>query len=85
MRAPQPRRLLLVSLDNLGDLVFASALTPPLRERFPDVSITLWCKAYTRDIGALVRQGARPIRQRSGVWKASPKCWRERWRRLACE
>lgn len=54
MRAPQPRRLLLVSLDNLGDLVFASALTPPLRERFPDVSITLWCKAYTRDIGALV-------------------------------
>ena len=53
-RAPDPRRLLLVSLDNLGDLVFASALTPPLRRRFPDVSITLWCKHYTRDIGALV-------------------------------
>lgn len=52
--APHPRRLLLVSLDNLGDLVFASALTPPLRERFPDLAITLWCKAYTRDIGALV-------------------------------
>jgi ADP-heptose:LPS heptosyltransferase len=54
MRAPEPRRLLLVSLDNLGDLVFASALTPPLRERYPHASITLWCKAYTRDIAALV-------------------------------
>jgi ADP-heptose:LPS heptosyltransferase len=46
--------MLLVSLDNLGDLVFASALTPPLRERFPDATITLWCKEYTRDIGALI-------------------------------
>jgi len=53
-RIPEPRRLLLVSLDNLGDLVFASALTPPLRERFPDLVISLWCKDYTRDIGALV-------------------------------
>lgn len=53
-RIPEPRRLLLVSLDNLGDLVFASALTPPLRARFPGATITLWCKAYTRDIGALV-------------------------------
>ncbi|MHB1862778.1 MAG: glycosyltransferase family 9 protein [Gemmatimonadaceae bacterium] len=51
---PAPRRLLLVSLDNLGDLVFASALTPPLHDRFPDASITLWCKDYTRDIGALM-------------------------------
>jgi ADP-heptose:LPS heptosyltransferase len=50
-----------VSLDNLGDLVFASALTPPLRRRFPDVSITLWCKRYTRDIGALVPEVDRVI------------------------
>ncbi len=60
-RAPDPRRLLLVSLDNLGDLVFASALTPPLRRRFPEVSITLWCKRYTRDIGALVPEVDRVI------------------------
>jgi len=26
-----------VALDNLGDLVFASALTPPLRAAYPDV------------------------------------------------
>jgi ADP-heptose:LPS heptosyltransferase len=53
-RIPEPRRLLLVSLDNLGDLVFASALTPPLHARYPDATITLWCKDYTRDVGALV-------------------------------
>ncbi len=28
-------RILIVSLDNLGDLVFASALLTPIRERFP--------------------------------------------------
>ncbi len=43
-----------MSLDNLGDLVFASALAPPIRRRYPGVSITLWCKRYTRDIGALM-------------------------------
>ena len=50
-----------MSLDNLGDLVFASALTPPLRRRFPNVSITLWCKRYTRDIGVLVPEVDRVI------------------------
>jgi len=60
-RPPVPRRLLLVSLDNLGDLVFASALTPPLVARFPGLSITLWCKDYTRDIGALVPHVERVI------------------------
>lgn len=54
MPALEPQRILLVSLDNLGDLVFASALTPPLRARFPGAAITLWCKDYTRDIAALV-------------------------------
>jgi ADP-heptose:LPS heptosyltransferase len=49
-----PRRILLVSLDNVGDLVFASALTPPLREAFPEATIDLWCKKYTADVGALV-------------------------------
>ncbi|HEX8726399.1 MAG TPA: glycosyltransferase family 9 protein [Gemmatimonadaceae bacterium] len=50
-----------MSLDNLGDLVFASALTPPLRRRFPNLSITLWCKHYTRDVGALVPEVERVI------------------------
>ncbi len=46
-------RILLVSLDNLGDLVFASALPPAIRSRFPDAMIGLWCKAYTAGIAPL--------------------------------
>ena len=40
-----PSRILLVSLDNVGDLVFASALAPALRERFPAAPLDVWCKA----------------------------------------
>jgi ADP-heptose:LPS heptosyltransferase len=46
-------RILLVALDNLGDLVFASALPPAIRARYPDATIGLWCKAYTADIAPL--------------------------------
>ncbi len=67
----EPRRLLLVSLDNLGDLVFASALTPPLRERFPHASISLWCKAYTRDVAALVPHVDRVIAS-DPYWDRAP-------------
>ena len=49
-----PSRILLVSLDNVGDLVFASALAPALRERFPHAALDLWCKAYAADVGHLV-------------------------------
>ena len=34
-----PRRVLLVSLDNLGDLAFACALVPALRAARPDVEV----------------------------------------------
>ena len=47
-------RILLVALDNLGDLVFASALTPPLAQAFPDASIDVWCKAYTAPVASLI-------------------------------
>jgi len=47
-------RILLVSLDNLGDVVFASALAPPLRERFPRAKLDIWCKEYTADVARLV-------------------------------
>jgi ADP-heptose:LPS heptosyltransferase len=46
-------RILLVSLDNLGDLVFASALPPAIKARYPHATIGLWCKAYTADIAPL--------------------------------
>jgi ADP-heptose:LPS heptosyltransferase len=48
-------RILLVSLDNLGDLVFASALPPAIHAQYPQATIGLWCKAYTADIAPLFR------------------------------
>jgi ADP-heptose:LPS heptosyltransferase len=50
----KPSRILLVALDNLGDLVFASALTPPLRRAFPDATIDVWAKAYTAPVAKLI-------------------------------
>jgi ADP-heptose:LPS heptosyltransferase len=51
---PDPRRILIVALDNLGDLVFASALTSPLHDRFPNAIIDVWSKAYTAPVARLV-------------------------------
>lgn len=50
----KPRRILVVALDNLGDLVFSSALLPPLAQAFPDATIDIWSKAYTADCARLV-------------------------------
>ncbi len=52
--ATPPKRILLVALDNLGDLVFTSALTPPLHEAFPNATIDVWCKRYTSPIAPLL-------------------------------
>jgi ADP-heptose:LPS heptosyltransferase len=56
MMAPEafPRRILIVALDNLGDLVFASALSPPIHRAFPDATIDVWCKQYTSPIARLI-------------------------------
>ena len=51
---PELRRILVVALDNLGDLVFASALVPPIREAFPSAVIGVWCKEYTAPIARLI-------------------------------
>jgi hypothetical protein len=48
------KSILVVSLDNLGDLVFASGLVQPIREQFPDAKIGLWCKAYAAGLAPLI-------------------------------
>lgn len=53
-RIAKPSRILVVALDNLGDLVFASALTPPLRAAFPDATIDVWSKTYTAPVARLI-------------------------------
>ncbi len=57
----EPSRILLVSLDNVGDLVFASALAPALRERFPAATLDVWCKAYAADVARLIPGIARIV------------------------
>lgn len=52
--AARPSRILVVALDNLGDLVFASALTSPLQRAFPDAKIDVWSKAYTASVARLI-------------------------------
>ena len=64
-------RILLVSLDNLGDLVFASALAPPLRERFPGVALDVWCKEYTADVARLV-PGVSDVIASDPFWDVAP-------------
>lgn len=49
-----PESILVVSLDNLGDVVFASALLPPIRRQFPSARIGLWCKSYTSGLAPLI-------------------------------
>lgn len=49
-----PRRLLLVSLDNLGDLAFCSALVPPLKRAFPEASVSVWAKRYAEGLLAFI-------------------------------
>jgi ADP-heptose:LPS heptosyltransferase len=62
---------LLVSLDNVGDLVFASALAPALRARFPGAPLDIWCKAYAADVGALIPGVTRVIAS-DPFWDRAP-------------
>src|SRR5256885_7272046 len=64
-------RILLVSLDNLGDLVFAAALAPPLRERFPNAALDVWCKEYTADVARLV-PGVSEVIESDPFWDVAP-------------
>jgi ADP-heptose:LPS heptosyltransferase len=66
-----PRNILVVALDNLGDLVFASALVPPLHDAFPNATIDVWCKRYTADVGRLIPY-VRNVIAADPFWAAHP-------------
>jgi ADP-heptose:LPS heptosyltransferase len=51
--------------------VFASALTPLLRERFPDAEITVWCKRYTAPIAELL-PGVDVVEAAEPFWDRAP-------------
>lgn len=74
-----PDSCLLVSLDNIGDLVFASALLAPLRAAWPGTRFGVWCKDYARDVAALL-PGAPRVHAADPVWDRAPGRQRGRWR-----
>lgn len=45
-----PQKILVVSLDNVGDAVMASAILAPLKSAFPTAQIGLWAKQYTAEL-----------------------------------
>jgi ADP-heptose:LPS heptosyltransferase len=64
-----PRRVLLVSLDNLGDLVLAGALIAPLRAAGFEVSV--WCKEYASGLIPFLPGVARAIAS-DPFWDRAP-------------
>ncbi|MBO6517056.1 MAG: glycosyltransferase family 9 protein [Bacteroidia bacterium] len=48
-----PRRILVVKLDEIGDMIYAMHCLEALRSSFPDSEITMWCKPMNN---ALVQQ-----------------------------
>lgn len=68
---PAPQRILVVSLDNLGDLVFTSLLTRQLRLHFPAAHITLWCKRYTASVAPLL-PGVDAVEAAEPFWDRAP-------------
>ncbi len=47
MNSSSPRKILVISWDNLGDTVMATALCRPLKNLFPDAQIGFWVKQYS--------------------------------------
>lgn len=68
---PAVERILIVALDNLGDLVFASALAPPLHGAYPNATIDVWSKAYTADVARLIPRVGRVIAA-DPFWTVAP-------------
>ena len=79
------QRVLLVCLDNLGDLIFTSALADAMRQE-ADIELSLWCKEYTAQVGQLL-PGIHQVFAADPFWDKSPgrskgswtiffRCWR---------
>lgn len=64
-------RILIVSLDNIGDTVFASALARPLRQRFPDARLAVWTKAYAAEVAQLI-PGVYEVFASDPFWDRTP-------------
>lgn len=71
MKAKSPRRILIVSLDNLGDLAFAGALVPPLRAAHPEAELGVWSKEYAAPLAPFL-PGVALFHAGDPFWDKSP-------------
>lgn len=71
MGGMSPKKILLICFDNIGDLVFSSALFPPLRAAFPQAHLGVWCKLYTAPVAQLIPH-AGTIFASDPFWDRSP-------------
>ena len=63
-----PRKILVVSLEHLGDLIFSTGLISPLLERYPEAIVDVWCRKYTAAICRLA-PGVRKIHISEPFWE----------------
>lgn len=82
---PPPRRILIVRLSALGDVVMSSGLIPALRSVHPDAHLAWLCEAAS---APLLRHNPRldevivwPRARWQELWKR--KAWKELWREVA--
>jgi len=78
MSHPPPARILVVVLDNIGDLVFSSVIFRQLRARWPACELTVWCKDYAFEIAQLL-PGSPRIYSADPIWDKSPGRKKGRW------
>lgn len=74
------RKILLVCLDNVGDLVFTSALAEALHAD-PQVELSLWCKDYTARLGHLL-PGVQHVFAADPFWDRAPGRPKGSWRQF---
>ncbi len=72
------RKVLLVCLDNVGDLVFTSALAEALHAD-PNIELSLWCKDYTARLGHLL-PGVQHVFAADPFWDRAPGRSKGSWR-----
>ncbi|HET9236345.1 MAG TPA: glycosyltransferase family 9 protein [Oligoflexus sp.] len=64
------RKVLLVCFDNLGDLVFTSALAAALSSD-PQSELSVWCKDYTSSVARLM-PGVKQVFASDPFWDSAP-------------
>lgn len=76
-----PTSCLIVSLDNIGDLVFSASLLSQLEQAWPETQFGIWCKDYARDIATLL-PGAPRIHAADPIWDRAPGRKPGHWRQF---